>query len=151
MMIVNNFKSFRNSCDVMSNAYLKKDGLILSELLLAAAILAFVICGSLVLFLNCSFLNEASRNSTLTISHAQYVMEDIKNTYFSEIKAMIDNGDWDWTEADIAAEGLSALSNEFIDTHRGSADDPLEVTVSVQWEDRRQRQRQTELRTLITK
>jgi hypothetical protein len=126
-------------------------GLTLSELLLAVAILAFVLSGMIILFVNCLFLNEANRNLTQSISHAQYVMEDIKNTYFSEIKPMIDNGDWDWDTADITANGLTLLVNESIDTSRGLTDNPIEVTVSVQWEDRRQRQRQTELRTLITR
>ena len=126
-------------------------GLTLSELLLAVAILAFVLCGMLVLFVNLLFLNEANRNLTLSVSHVQYVMEDIRNTQFSEIKSKIDNGDWDWDAADITAQGLAVLINESIDTSRGLDDNPVEVTVSVQWEDRRQRQRQVELRTLITR
>jgi len=126
-------------------------GLTLSELLLAVAILAFVLCGMLVLFVNLLFLNEANRNLTLSVSHVQYVMEDIRNTQFSEIKSKIDNGDWDWDAADITAQGLAVLINESIDTSRGLDDNPVEVTVSVQWQDRRQRQRQVELRTLITR
>jgi hypothetical protein len=125
--------------------------LTLSELLLAVAILAFVLCGMLVLFVNLLFLNEANRNLTLSVSHAQYAMEGIKNTHFSEIKSRIDSGDWDWDAADITAQGLAALINESIDTSRGLDDNPVEVTVSVQWQDRRQRQRQIELRTLITR
>ena len=136
----------------MLNMYIKHSrGLTLSELLLAAAILAFVRCGFLVLFLNCSFLNESNRNLTLAVSHAQYIMEDIKNTYFSEIKTRIDGGDWDLATADIIAEGLTVLANESIDTSHGSDDNPLEVVVTVQWQNRRQRQSQTEIRTLITK
>ena len=133
----------------MSRIY--QEGLTLTELLLAVAILAFVLCGLLVLFVNCMFLNEASRNLTVAITHAQYVMEDIKNTYFSEIKTMIDNGYWDWDSTDFASRGLIALNNELIDTNRGSGSDLFEVIVNVQWEDGRQRQRYTELRTLITK
>ena len=127
----------------------KTKGLTLAELLLAAAILAFVLCGILILFVNCSFLNESNRNLTLALSHVQYIMEEIKDTYFSEIKTKIDNGDWDWATEDIAAEGLTALKNESIDTSYGSDENPLEVIVDVQWEGRRQRQ--AELRTLITK
>ena len=133
----------------MNKIYSK--GLTLSELLLAVAILVFVLCGLLVLFINCLFLNEANRNLSLSISHAQYVMEEIKNTYFSEIKANIDNGDWDLASADITANGLTALTNEAIDTSHGLNDNPLEVVVNVQWEDRLQRPRQAELRTLITR
>ena len=123
----------------------------LAELLIAAGILVFALCGLLVLFVSCSFMNEANRNLTLAVSHAQYIMEEIKDAYFSEIKIRIDDGDWDLSAADIATKGLSALSNESIDTSYASDDNPLEITVDVQWQDRRQRQRQTELRTLITK
>ena len=133
----------------MSKEYSK--GLTLTELLLAVGILVFVLCGMIVLFVNCSFLNESNRNLTLSLSHAQYVMEDIKNTYFSEIKGMIDDGDWDWDATEIAGEGLTALTNESVDTSHGLADNPLEVIVSVQWENRLQRQGQIELRTLITR
>lgn len=128
-----------------------RKGFTLPELLLAAAILAFVLCGLLVLFINCVFLNEANRNSTVALSHAQYVMEDIKNTNFYSIKTKIDNGDWDWATAGITARGLNPLPNESIDTSRGSTDNPLEVAVTVTWQDRRQRNRQAALRTLFAK
>jgi len=133
----------------MSKLYPK--GLTLTELLLAAAILAFVLCGLLVLFTHCVLLNESNRNLTQATSHAQYVLEDIRNTNFYEIGTKIDNGDWDWVEADIVAVGLVALKNEVIDTNHGVAIDPLEVTVIVTWNDQSQRQRQTQLITLITK
>ena len=133
----------------MSKQYSK--GLTLNELLLAVAIMAFVLCGLLILFVNCAFLNDSNRNLTQAVSHAQYVLEDIKNTYFYDIETKIDNGDWDWVEADVIAQGLNALSSEIIDTAHGINDDPLDVTVIVNWEDQRQRQRQTQLRTLITK
>ena len=128
-----------------------RKGFTLPELLLAAAILAFVLCGLLVLFINCVFLNEANRNSTVALSHAQYVMEDIKNTDFYSIKTKIDNGDWDWATPGITARGLNPLPNESIDTSHGSTDNPLEVAVTVTWQDRRQRQRQAGLRTLFAK
>jgi len=96
-------------------------------------------------------LNQSNRNMILALSHAQYVLEDIKNTAFSEIKTKIDNGDWDWNTSAIAAKGLAALDSEVIDTSHGLVNNPLEVIVGIRWKDRRQRQRQTELRTLVSK
>lgn len=65
-----------------------KSGFTLSELLLAAAILVFVLAGLLVLFLNCLILNETNRNFTLAYSAIQAKMEEIKNTPFSNLDAL---------------------------------------------------------------
>lgn len=59
-------------------------GFTLSELLLAAAILAFVLTGLLLLFINCSLLNEANRNLTIATSYAQELMEVIESKRFDE-------------------------------------------------------------------
>ena len=57
----------------------------LSELLLAAAILVFVLAGLLALFTNCLILNEANRNFTLVYSAIQAKMEEIKNRDFDNL------------------------------------------------------------------
>jgi len=126
-----------------------KSGFTLSELLLAAAILVFVLAGLLALFLNCMVLNDANRNLTLATSHAEYVMEEIKNTAFTSIKSKIDNGDWDWNTTTIGSKGLTALNNESIDTNATSTD-PLDVTVTVIWKDRNARDRNIGLHSLFT-
>lgn len=55
-------------------------GFTLVELMLAAAILAFVLVGLLVVFINCILLNESNRNFILAYSALQAQMEEIKNT-----------------------------------------------------------------------
>ncbi len=126
-----------------------KSGFTLPELLLAAAILVFVLAGLLALFLNCLILNEANRNLTTATSHAQYVMEEIKNTGFASIKSKADNGDWDWSTATIGSKGLTALNNESIGTN-ATGTDLLDIVVRVEWEDRNARARNIELRSLFT-
>ncbi|MFC1658583.1 hypothetical protein ACFL1D_04260 [Candidatus Omnitrophota bacterium] len=134
-------------------------GLTLAELLLAAAIMAFVICGLIALFVNCSFLNEGNRNLTMALSHAQYIMEEIRNEGdLDQIKTMIDNQSF---------TGLSGLSSESIsvccydmpwanpassclESCITDGGNPLGVYVSVSWQDRRQRTRQVALHTLMT-
>ncbi len=127
-------------------------GLTLTELVLAAAILAFVLCGLILLFVNCSFLNEANRNLTTAATHAQYIMEEIRNTSFAQVKSKIDNGDWDLDTLAIESEpyNLTALNNEFIDAQVTQSGNPLGVSVTVTWNDRRQRARSVSLRTLLT-
>ena len=142
-----------------------KKGLTLSELLLAAAILAFVLSALLYLFINILFLNETNRNTIIATSHAQFVMEDIRGTSFSAIRSEIDNNQWDWATTpvdEISLAGLEPLSAENItaccwDSTSAACFlncpfvNPLEINVTVEWQDRRQRQREIELRTLITR
>lgn len=56
------------------------NGFTLAELLLAAAILAFVLTAILMLFISCIILNEISRCNTLAYNAIQAKMEEIKDT-----------------------------------------------------------------------
>mgnify|MGYP001611249953 CR=1 FL=1 len=60
-------------------------GFTLSELLLAAAILAFALTGLLLFFVNSIILNETNRNFTIAYSAIQAKMEEMKNTNFDEL------------------------------------------------------------------
>ena len=126
----------------------KRKGFTLLELLLASVILAVALSVLLLEFLSCAVLSEAARNLTRAVAHAQYVMEDIKNTTFINIKSKIDNGDWDWDSADISNEGLIPLRNEIIDASV-SGTDLLDVTVNVSWQNKGGRSQYTSLETLI--
>lgn len=128
-----------------------RKGFTLTELLLGAVVLAFGLTGLLALFMNCIFLNESSRNLAVAISHAEYIMEEVKNTDFNSIKTKSDNGDWDWNSAMIVSQGLTAtaLESEYIDTNT-TGTDLLDVRVTVAWKDRSSRDRNTALETLIT-
>ncbi len=124
-------------------------GFSLSELLLASAILVFALAGLLALFIHCLFLNADNRNLSLATGHAQYVLEEIKNTNFLDIQTDINNGNWDWDSTEIESEGLDALSAESIDT-QVSGTDPLDIAVTVNWTDRSGRMRTLTLETLFT-
>ncbi len=127
---------------------LDKKGFTLAELLLAAAILAFVLAGFLALFINCIFLNESNRNLTTAVTHAEHILEEIKDTDFDDISTDINNGNWEWNEAQVTANGLSALNTESIDTSVNGTD-LLDVVVMVHWKDRGLRDRFTTLVTSI--
>ncbi len=111
-----------------------KKSLTLIEVLIAAAILTMVLVGTILAFTRCIMLNEHNRNLTIATMHAQYVMEDIKNTNFNLILDSINNGDWNWGDAEIGAVGLSPLSNEII-TITVSGTDLLDITINVSWKD----------------
>ena len=125
-------------------------GMTLTELLLAAAILAFVLCGLVSLFVSCSLLNDSNRNLTTVMTHAQYILEDIRDSNFTNLESSITTGSWDWNEAEIVSHNLVALSNESIDTDVFQSGNPLGVSVRIDWTDRRGRPRFRELQTLIT-
>jgi Tfp pilus assembly protein PilV len=62
-----------------------KRGVTLVELLLGTAILVFASSGLLSLFLDCLFLNDNSRNSTLAYNAVQSKMEEIRNSSYSNL------------------------------------------------------------------
>lgn len=141
-----------------------KKAVTLSEVILALAILIVGLTSLLVFFANCIILNGLSRNFIVGGTHAQYVMEEIRDEdSLSNITTKIENGDWDWNISDIESKGLEALTGESIDTYccsgnctlclvscLDSADDPLGVVVKVEWQDRSGRDMEIELPTLMT-
>lgn len=129
-------------------------GFTLSELLLAAAILAFVLAGLLALFIKCLSLNDSNRNLTVAVTHAQYIMEEIKDACeqnFALAQANITNGNWNLSRAQLqsAPYNLSALNDETISTAVTQSANPLGVSVTVSWKDANGRQRNTQLDTLF--
>lgn len=127
-----------------------RKGFTLIEILLTAAFLVFTVSAILMLFANCIFLNAGNRALTVAMSHAQRVMEEIRDTNFSVIETNINNGYWDWDTSTIEGKGLVALSEEAIDTNKIGADsDLLNIMVIVSWEERNQRSKSVSLETLL--
>ncbi|MFH1771594.1 MAG: hypothetical protein ABH872_02150 [Candidatus Omnitrophota bacterium] len=126
----------------------KKKSFTLSEVLLAAVILAVSFCALLLVFITSALLNASSRGLTVAMTHAQYIMEEVKNTNFSQIKTDINNNVWDLGVSDIESRGLSPLNSETIDTEvTGTA--LLDITVTVNWQERSGRNMSTAIETLI--
>lgn len=125
----------------------KKRGITISEVLLAAVILAVALTAILMTFVTTAVLTEANRNTTRATTHAQYVLEDIKNTTFTTVRNH-GSTSWDWNSTTINSKGLSALNNESIDT-TVSGTTLLTITVTVSWNDRGGRNRSLTLETLM--
>ena len=66
----------------------------LVEVLVSAAILGYALSAALISFNYHMALTQASRNVTTAVIHAEYVMEDIRNTTFSSIATNINSGNW---------------------------------------------------------
>ena len=125
-------------------------GFTLAEVILAAAILVFALAGLLFLFISCMLLNESSRNRSIAITHAQFVLEEIKNTNFDVIETNINAGNWNWDEAEIENENLPVLKSEAIETTVSASGDPAGVLVTVSWQDRLGAYRNITLNSLFT-
>ena len=112
--------------------YFDKKAFTLPEMLLTALILSYSLSVILATYTNSLTLNDASRNLTIAVSHAQFVVELIRNTAFANIATNISGGTWNWDTAAVTAQGLNALKNESIATSSSSVN-PLSVTVTVSW------------------
>lgn len=124
-------------------------GFTLAELLIATLILSFALAQILILFMNCMASNEAARNLSTAVTHAEYVLEDIRNTSFSSVSTGIANGTFNYADASaVTAAGLQALKSETI-TAQSSGSNPLNVTVTVSWQDHGGRTRTKSLQTLV--
>jgi prepilin-type N-terminal cleavage/methylation domain-containing protein len=121
----------------------------LIELLVVAAIVSYSISAILATFTSSVALNEMSRNLTTATVHAEYILENIKDTTFANIPTDITNGVWNWNTASVTSNGLIALNSEAISVQY-TGTNPLKVTVSVAWNDLRGRSRSQSLQTLIT-
>lgn len=138
----------------MKRVFLRK-GLTLSELLLAALIIVCVLVLIMENFIACVFLNETNRDYIIAISHAQYVMEEIKGkastiSGFKDLTPEYVNTNWDLANAAaINTKNLIALRGESIDASV-TGTTLLDVVVTVTWRDRSNRSRSTALETLIS-
>ena len=103
-------------------------------------------------FTNSTVLTNASRNMLKAVTHAEVVMESIKNTAFVAIPSNMGGAPWGaWTlnTAAVNAAGLTALNNETIVTTLTGVN-PVDVTVTVSWREQQTRNRSLTLRTLIS-
>jgi prepilin-type N-terminal cleavage/methylation domain-containing protein len=137
---------------MLKKPVLNLKGFTLVELLLASAILAFVAFTLLRSIISSSILAESNRNLSNAITHAQYVMEEIKSANFTNITTKINNGYWNWGSTTLSSKGLSPLTNENITTALGTGtSDLLNVTVAVNWTDRGSRARNTSIQTFFSR
>jgi len=64
---------------------ISQKGVTLVEMLLAAVILSFAVCGILALYVNCFGLVSISKNTSIAANTSQGLMEEIRNTPFPQI------------------------------------------------------------------
>ena len=120
-------------------------GMTLAELMVAAYILLIGICGILLLYINCMSSSQWSWDSTVAVSHAQYVLEEMQDkTDLSQITST----DWNaWAKKN----NLDTLPQENIEVfYTDPTANPLNIHVNVGWQ-RKNNQNNISLATILTR
>ena len=128
---------------------LDRKGFSLVELLVSTAILSYAASAILVGFINNMELAQDGRNLTRAMTHADYVLEDIRHTSFGTIITLASSGNWNWDATALSSRGLNPLKNESINTST-TGSNPLEITISVSWTDFKERSQTRILKTLVS-
>ncbi len=116
---------------------------------MCVAILGYSLSAVLATFIGSVTLNAMSRDLSIATSHAQYILEDIRNTTFANVATNVTAGNWTWNTAAVTSNGLTAMKSESIST-TSSGTTLLDVTVTITWVDTPGRTRTKTLRTLIS-
>jgi type II secretory pathway pseudopilin PulG len=116
-------------------------GLTFVELIVTVAILGFALTTLLKFFVDSMNLNALSRDVTLAVSHAQYVLEDIRSSS-GVIKDQINNSVWNLSnDSQFNTLGLLRIKNETITTTQDNGT-PITITVVISWQEDSGRQEQ---------
>lgn len=100
------------------------------ELMISAAILVVAIVPALVLFYNYLVVMEITRNTTIAVSDAAFILESMRSTDpFTK-----SNADAAYNAALASRSGTWKLNNETIQVWDPDVN-PLVVTVTVTWQD----------------
>ena len=139
-----------------------RKALTLVELMIAAALMTLIGAMVYLSFGNCIILNQFNRNRTIAITHAEYILEEIKNENFIGLEARIAaDGEWDLATNAITAlfdpnddSVYIPLENEMIDTNgvdvsAGLDGSLLDVAITVSWTNRAGATRDIVLETLM--
>lgn len=125
----------------------------LIEILISVTVLSIVLLAMISGYVGCLTINEISRNTTVASEDARQVVEQMRSLAVDSLSDIIAVNWTTWA----AGNGLTSLDSELITvtyTDRDGSgdpldDDPLEVTVTVSWQDRT-RARSLNLVSLIT-
>ncbi len=108
---------------ILRNPFFDKKAFTLVELMVAAVLMIIAFVGILTAYIRCIELSEMSRNSSIALNGCKNVMEQIKNTTFTDIE-----NDFDQVTFTIA--GLNGIGVSYVDP---SNPDLLSVKVAFCW------------------
>ena len=107
-------------------------GLTIVEMLLSMLILGFTLGVSMYLYVQCTSAINKGANTSVALNHAKIILEEMR--ILNDLSDITDNADWAlWA----SNNGLDMLDDETINVTypQGTSADPLEVLVTVGWND----------------
>ncbi|HTZ11631.1 MAG TPA: hypothetical protein VMD04_04575 [Candidatus Margulisiibacteriota bacterium] len=102
-----------------------KKSFTLMEMLLAVAILAYILCGMLAMYISCFDLISTSRNMSIATNAAEGLMEQIRSYNFTQIAS-------DYDQLTFTVNGLPAQNMGVVYVNDTNPE-LLQVTISVCW------------------
>ncbi|MFH1360812.1 MAG: prepilin-type N-terminal cleavage/methylation domain-containing protein [Candidatus Omnitrophota bacterium] len=102
-------------------------GMTLAELLVAMFVIVLGMLSALLFFTNSIKAGEYARDITLATTHAEYILEEMRTTSYSDLV----NGDY-WSGW-VQSEGLNTLPSESVVILVNAEDDPLAIETTVSW------------------
>ena len=124
------------------------------EIMVAAAVFVVGLAALLSGLLSAVYFMEHSRETTIAVSDLRTIMEHIRSTPFSDLTTNFPNAVQDGPTGNNypAIVGGYALHNEHITvTYTDPSTDPLEINVSLTWQDKRGRSYSSSMSTYMTR
>jgi len=117
-----------------------KNGITLVEILIATAIIVFAAIAVIQVYVSVIFLSDTNKEETIAMAHLTNMIEAIKCAPFSNIIVDFPNGVSGGTTSNDYAKlvgGYVLTGERIVVSYVNPNSDPLEITVSVNWRDRR--------------
>lgn len=136
----------RRGRDRGCNGHTSRTGFTLVEIVVALGIFATSVVVLMAVYVSIATLRESNRNTTQAMADARSVLEAMRDRSVSGL-ASVTAVDWmEWAQDN----GLTSLQDEEITvTYADEEDDPLEISIQVNWTERG-RTRSAVLNTLMT-
>lgn len=132
----------------------KSAGVTLVEVLIAIAIIVFAVAGIMDFYLAVLVLSGINNEEAVANTHSANIMEAIRCTPFNNITVNFPNGVNDGTGANnysTIVGGYPLVNEHIVVSYVNPGSDPLEINVSVNWQDKRGTARTRNLVTKMTR
>lgn len=132
----------------------KSAGVSLVEILIAIAIIVFATAGIMDFYLAVLTLSGINNEEAVAITHSANIMEAVRSTPFSNITVNFPNGVNDGTGGNNYSTiigGYLLAGEHIVVSYVNPGSDPLEINVSVNWQDKRGTARTRNLVTKMTR
>lgn len=132
----------------------KSAGVTLVEVLIAIAIIVFAVAGIMDFYLAVLVLSGINNEEAVANTHSANIMEAIRCTPFNNITVNFPNGVNDGTGGNnysTIVGGYPLVNEHIVVSYVNPGSDPLEINVSVNWQDKRGTARTRNLVTKMTR